>query len=98
MQGISRRIAQLLLVTVTAALPGGHALAYPTMEARHPAGCHSHGPAAPSPAPPSYQCCVNGHHAAIPNASFSPRLMAAQPSHLDGDEGLPPHARECHHC
>ena len=30
-------------------------------------GCHSHKPTAPAvPAPTSYQCCVNGHHAAIP--------------------------------
>jgi hypothetical protein len=28
--------------------------------------------------PTSYQCCANGHQAAIPNASFTVRAMAAQ--------------------
>lgn len=52
-----------------------------------PAGCHDHAlpaslplPVAPAtipPAPRSYQCCVTGHHAAIPFASFSLRLVLA---------------------
>jgi hypothetical protein len=49
-----------------------------------PAGCHSHElpaslplpvvPATVPPAPRSYQCCVTGHHAVIPFASFTLRL------------------------
>jgi hypothetical protein len=52
-----------------------------------PAGCHDHAlpaslplpvvPATVPPAPRSYQCCVAGHHAAIPLASFSFRLVLA---------------------
>ena len=50
-----------------------------------PAGCHSPElpaslplpvvPATIPPAPRSYQCCVTGHHIAIPFASFSHRLV-----------------------
>jgi hypothetical protein len=52
-----------------------------------PAGCHDHTlptslpspvvPATVPPAPRSYQCCVTGHHAAIPLAPFSLRLVLA---------------------
>jgi hypothetical protein len=52
-----------------------------------PAGCHSHEvptsfplpivPATVPPAPRNYQCCVTGHHAVIPLASFSLRLVLA---------------------
>jgi hypothetical protein len=52
-----------------------------------PAGCHDHAlpaslalpvvPATVPPAPRSYQCCVTGHHAAIPFASFSLRTALA---------------------
>jgi hypothetical protein len=52
-----------------------------------PAGCHDHAlpaslplpvvPATVPAEPRSYQCCVTGHHAAIPFASFSLRLALA---------------------
>jgi len=90
MQG-KRSIAVLLLVTMATALPGIHAMALPAAQAvplypvqlhpvhLHPAGCHGPRPAAPvSPWPSSYQCCVNGHRAAIPNASFTLGSIAAQ--------------------
>jgi hypothetical protein len=71
-----RVIAVGLLGAIVAALPGGLAAAvFPENSAGHPAGCHGHGPATPSPAPISYQCCVNGHHAALPNASFTNRSV-----------------------
>jgi hypothetical protein len=70
MQRTSGMIAALLLV-VSAAVPGAHALVFLTTQSGHPAGCHGHGPATPSPAPNSFQCCVSGHQAAMPNASFS---------------------------
>jgi len=68
-----RTIAVLLLGTVVAGLPGAQALAVPAASTGHPAGCHSHRPSTPTPAPPSYECCVTGHHAALPNASFASR-------------------------
>jgi hypothetical protein len=90
MQGSMRRVAMLLLVTMAATLAGVQGLAFPAAQADsfplpplhlHPAGCHSQessAPKAPSPLPTSYQCCANGHHAAIPSASFTVRSMAAQ--------------------
>ena len=60
--------------------PASRILANP---AQHPAGCHGYEPAlpspssssvpSPSPAPVSYECCVIGHHAAIPSAEFTIR-------------------------
>jgi len=72
-------IAVGLLGTIFAALPGAQTLAaFPAAPAGHPAGCHSHRPPTPSPAPASYQCCVSGHDAAIPNAAFSSRPLEAR--------------------
>lgn len=71
MQEGLRRIAGLLLGAIFV-LPGTLAVAVsPAVATQHPAGCHGHRPVAPSPAPISFQCCVNGHHAAIPNAAFT---------------------------
>lgn len=81
MQTGLRTIAVLLLGTIFAALPGAQALAeaaFSGAPAGHPAGCHSHGPATPTPAPASYPCCVNGHDAALPNASFTSRSLEAR--------------------
>jgi hypothetical protein len=59
-------------------------------------GCHSHAlpaslplpvvPATVPPAPRSYECCVTGHHAAIPFASFSLRLVFACVGEATGAE------------
>jgi len=68
MAGISRIVAALLVVAVCAALPGAQAWAMSAAQPVHPAGCHGHGPAIPSPV--SYQCCVNGHHWAVTSAGF----------------------------
>jgi hypothetical protein len=76
-----RMIAVGLLGAIFVALPGAQALAeapFSGAPARHPAGCHSHGPATPSRAPASYQCCVSGHNAAVPNAAFSSRPLEAR--------------------
>jgi len=86
MQRIWRMVAVLLSLTVATALPGAHALPFPAPQSGHPAGCHEPEPAAPSPAPTSYQCCANGHHAAIPNAAFSTRPLLTQVAELDGGE------------
>jgi hypothetical protein len=79
MQGSWRLVGLVLLVPLVAALTGGQAFAF-AAPARHSAGCHGRAPATPSPAPANFQCCVNGHHAAIPNATFS------EPSMLVGGE------------
>jgi len=93
MQRIWRMVAIRLSLTVATALSGAQALPFPAPQSGHhhhnPAGCHEHGPAAPSPpspAPTSYQCCVNGHHAVIPSAAFSTRPLPAQFARLDGGE------------
>jgi hypothetical protein len=78
MQRTSGMVALLLLVVTVAAFPGAHALAFSATQPAHPPGCHHHGPATPSPAPISFQCCVTGHQAAMPNASFSPGDLAAR--------------------
>jgi hypothetical protein len=80
----SRMIAVLLLCTMTAALPGAQAFALAAAPPAHPAGCHRQGPATPTPAPVSYQCCVNGHHWTIPSASFSTQAPLAEFSRSDG--------------
>lgn len=86
MHGILRVVATLLLVAMALGLPGAEAM--PSVApAGHAAGCHGHGPATPLPVPTSYQCCVNGHHAAIPNLSFCLRFVAAQVSSLDSSDG-----------
>jgi hypothetical protein len=83
MHGLLRTATMALLVTMmAAALPDAHSLQVPAAQTEHPAGCHERGPAAPprspSPSPTSYQCCLSGHHAAIPNGAFSLRSAAAQ--------------------
>jgi hypothetical protein len=78
MAGIARMIAVLLVAAVCVALPGAQAWSMSAAQPSHPAGCHSHGPAvpSPSPAPVSYQCCVNGHHWAVGTAGFVLRPLA----------------------
>jgi len=86
----SRLISGLLLIAFAAAVPGIQLYAMPT---GHPAGCHD--PGTPSPAVPSYQCCIGGHHWAIPGAAFTIRPMAGtatSPEHRDhsiGDVSIP---------
>ena len=79
----SRMAAFLLLVALTAALPGVQAFAMSAAPV-HPAGCHNHLPSKPAPA--SYQCCVSGHDAALPNATFSPRPLVVQILSLDSEK------------
>jgi len=86
MHGILRMVAILLSFTVTTALHGAHELPFPAAPAGPPPGCH-HQPAAPSPAPASYQCCASGHDAAMPIAAFSLRWMAALPAGFDDSHG-----------
>jgi hypothetical protein len=73
-----RMVAVLLLITFSSSLLGAQDHLFPAAPVDHPAGCHSHGPATPTPAPASYQCCANGHHTAIPNGAFSLPSFAEQ--------------------
>jgi hypothetical protein len=61
-------LALVLIATLASTSIGIHALVLPAPHV-HPAGCHGHG--SPTPAPVSYQCCVAGHHQAIPGSLFS---------------------------
>src|ERR1700730_13970224 len=91
------RIVGLVLLTATAvALPGAQTMLSAAAPASHPAGCHSHGPvqngpAIPSPAPVSYQCCVSGHQAALPNMAFSLRSNVAMHCNLNDGASLGSH-------
>ena len=88
MQAISRITGLFLLIGMVCASPGAHAFAFSAaLHPVHLAGCHSHRPTTPSHSPVSYQCCLNGHHAAIPSAAFSFHPLVARISALD--EGAP---------
>jgi len=80
----SRIVAVIVLLTVGAAFAGSQASALFIPQTKHPP-CHGPMPG-PSRAPVSYQCCMNGHHAAIPQATFSPRPLLAQFSKSDSRE------------
>jgi len=77
MPGALRTVAMGLLLSMAAALSGVPATASIPSRADHPAGCHGRAPAVPSPAPTSYQCCVSGHDAALPNPAFALSLTSA---------------------
>ena len=76
MHGILRMVGVVLLIA-TAAMPAAQAMPFPAAPSGHP-GCHGHAPATPVPAPTNYQCCVSGHHAAMPGAAFSIASMPAE--------------------
>jgi len=85
MRSNSRFAVVLLLCAVVAALPGAQALALSSVS--HPsAGCHGHAPA--SPAPVSYQCCINGHHWTLPSTAISVRPLLARLSALEDDSRI----------
>jgi hypothetical protein len=90
MHRLLRMVAVWLLVPMAIALGGSQAMSSPAAPARHPAGCHSPAPATRFPAPTSYQCCANGHQAALPNPSFalgsSFRCVTAQLCSLDSSD------------
>jgi len=82
MHTTSRLVAVLLLCTMASAMPGLRAFAR-SATPTHPVGCHGH-----APAPLSYECCVNGHHAAMPNLAFSTRPPLAQAASLEPDQKI----------
>ena len=77
MQLFSRLVALWLLLGMAASSGGAQSFLLSAQPA-HPAGCHAPRPATPPAAPASYQCCVNGHHAAIPSAPVSLRPLLAE--------------------
>jgi len=80
---ISRMVAVWLVVTVAYGLLSAQPPLLLGAQGGHAAGCHNrHRPAVPSPAIPvpassRYECCMSGHHAAIPSAAFSLRAATA---------------------
>ena len=90
MPRIWRMVALLMMMAIAmaAGLPGPQAMAVSPVSS-HPAGCHGHTPAVPFPSPTSFQCCVSGHQAAIPNAAFSLRSSGFSEAQLCAqDAGL----------
>jgi|GEM_PF-5063317 len=91
MQWLARMVAVLLLGALAAAQPGTQVLASSAGPPLSAAGCHGHmaphGSVPAIPASPKYQCCVNGHHAAIPSAVFSGYRVLAIISAVDGGLG-----------
>jgi hypothetical protein len=89
MQWLARMVAVLLLTALAAAQPGSQVLALSAGPPLPADGCHGHmahhGSSPATPAPASYQCCVNGHHAAIPVAAFSGHRLVALISGLHDD-------------
>jgi len=89
MQWLARMVAVLLLVELAAAQPATQVLAFSALPV---AGCHghmAHHHSSPTiPAPVKYQCCVNGHDAAIPCAAFSGHRVFALTSGIDMGMGL----------
>lgn len=44
----------------------------------HGAGCHHQFPPSPAPSHRSHQCCVSGHHWAVPASTMTPRYLVAE--------------------
>lgn len=84
----SRVIAVFLLTPFLTAMLSTQSLALPTMPHEHPAGCHENGPATPSPAPAHYQCCVMGHHWAMPGTTFSVHRLVLHACLVDSGPNL----------
>jgi len=83
----SRIVAVIVLVAVSAAFASAQASALSIPQPKYPP-CHGHMPGQPARVPLSYQCCLNGHHAAIPQATFSLTQLLAQVCKSYGGEDL----------
>lgn len=77
-------VAVVLLVAM-AAMPAAQAMPFPAAQSGHP-GCHGHAPATPVPSPTNYECCVSGHHTAMPNVAFSLGSIVAELCSLEQSE------------
>jgi len=83
----SHIVAVIVLVGVGAAFTSAQGADHSIPQPKLPP-CHGHLPEQPARAPLSYQCCVNGHHAAIPQATFSARPLLALFPKSHGAEGF----------
>lgn len=81
----SRIVVVIILVAVGAAFASAQASDHSIPQPKLPP-CHGHMPEQPARVPVSYQCCANGHHAAIPQATFQARPLVALFSKSDGGE------------
>src|SRR3989442_12560890 len=88
MQPLSRFIGTLLLIAFSAATLSAHPLMLPAQTA-HPAGCHGHGSPTPT-APVSYQCCISGHHRALPGNFFSGAVLLSDFGRTSDSGGILP--------
>lgn len=91
----SKVIALLLLSMIGTGLAGTQLWALGGVVPPHRAACHEHWPATPLPqplAPHSYQCCVNGHHSAIPSVEFRFRSLVAVVCSLDAEGEFSPNS------
>jgi hypothetical protein len=88
---IWRMVAVWLVMSVACTLISAQPPLLLAAQGGHAAGCHdgqgptSPSPALPSPVPKGYECCVSGHHAAIPSAAFSFRSATVGLSVNRGD-------------
>jgi len=73
----SRIVAVIVLVAVGAVFGSIQASASFVPDSNLPP-CHGQMPTLPSPAPVHYQCCIDGHHSAIPQAAFSVRPLVGK--------------------
>jgi hypothetical protein len=87
MHRLLRVVAMLLTVSLAAAWPEAQAMPFAGAPAPHSAGCHGQRPANPAPASTRYECCANGHHAAVPSGSFSLQVAAVQVGSLGRGDG-----------
>ena len=81
----SRIVTVIVLVAVGAAFASAQASDHSIPQPKLPP-CHGQMPEPPPRVPVSYQCCVNGHHAAIPQATFQARPLLALFSKSHGGE------------
>jgi hypothetical protein len=75
---VMRLVAVLLVVNVVCALLSAQPSSLLATQVSHAEGCHGDRPAIPPPSSTRYDCCVNGHHAAIPSATFSLQSATAE--------------------
>ncbi|MBI3646564.1 MAG: hypothetical protein HY233_11445 [Acidobacteriales bacterium] len=73
---MSRFLASLLMTAVAMGCLAAQTLPPAARPQQRPVGCHGHGEKAPPmPERTSYNCCLTGHNAAVPQPCHSPQLV-----------------------
>jgi len=85
MRWCSRIVSLLLLLPFLSAMFTAQGFASSLMPAEHPAACHE---PMPAPAPVSYQCCVMGHHWALPGTTFWGDRLTLHACTVESDDYL----------